>query len=42
MTAAAEAHRETHAPIAVHLEAGTGALDVLDLLCGELGSHRTG
>ena len=42
MTAAAEAHRATDAPIAVHLEAGTGALDVLDLLCGELGvpPHR--
>lgn len=42
MTAAAEAHRATGAPIAVHLELGTGALDVLDLLCGELGvpAHR--
>ncbi|MDV9176866.1 phosphotriesterase [Streptomyces sp. W16] len=42
MTAAAEAHRATGAPIAVHLESGTGALDVLDLLCGELGvePHR--
>ncbi|WP_405856327.1 phosphotriesterase [Streptomyces sp. NBC_01515] len=42
MTAAAEAHRATDAPIAVHLELGTGALDVLDLLCGELGvePHR--
>jgi 5-phospho-D-xylono-1,4-lactonase len=37
MTAAAEAHRATGAPIAVHLELGTGALDVLDLLCDELG-----
>jgi phosphotriesterase-related protein len=37
MTAAAEAHRATGAPIAVHLELGTGALDVLDLLCGRLG-----
>ncbi|MFG2501000.1 phosphotriesterase [Streptomyces sp. NPDC048441] len=36
MAAAAEAHRVTGAPIAVHLELGTGALDVLDLLCGEL------
>ncbi|WP_030660582.1 phosphotriesterase family protein [Streptomyces cellulosae] len=36
MRAAAEAHRATGAPIAVHLELGTGALDVLDLLCGEL------
>lgn len=42
MTAAAEAHHATDAPIAVHLELGTGALDVLDLLCGELGvePHR--
>ncbi|MEU7657915.1 phosphotriesterase family protein [Streptomyces lincolnensis] len=37
MRAAAEAHHATAAPIAVHLELGTGALDVLDLLCGELG-----
>ncbi|MFC8263439.1 phosphotriesterase [Streptomyces sp. NPDC057291] len=37
MTAAADAHGRTGAPIAVHLELGTGALDVLDLLCGELG-----
>ncbi|MGA4843517.1 phosphotriesterase family protein [Streptomyces sp. G45] len=36
MAAAAEAHRATGAPIAVHLELGTGALDVLDLLCGAL------
>ncbi|MFE6689443.1 phosphotriesterase [Streptomyces sp. NPDC057743] len=36
MTAAAEAHRATGAAIGVHLELGTGALDVLDLLCGEL------
>lgn len=36
MRAAAEAHHVTGAPIAVHLELGTGALDVLDLLCGEL------
>ncbi|MFC9244993.1 phosphotriesterase [Streptomyces sp. NPDC057136] len=36
MTAAAEAHHRTGAPIAVHLELGTGALDVLELLCGEL------
>ncbi|MFD5594231.1 phosphotriesterase [Streptomyces griseorubiginosus] len=42
MTAAAEAHHATGAPIAVHLELGTGALDVLGLLCGELGvpPHR--
>jgi phosphotriesterase-related protein len=37
MTAAAEAHRATGAPIAVHLELGTGAPEVLDLLCRELG-----
>jgi 5-phospho-D-xylono-1,4-lactonase len=37
MTAAAEAHHATGAPIAVHLELGTAALDVLGLLCGELG-----
>ncbi len=37
MRAAAEAHHATGAPIAVHLELGTGALDVLDLLCGESG-----
>jgi phosphotriesterase-related protein len=36
MTAAAEAHHATGAPVAVHLELGTGALDVVDLLCGEL------
>ncbi|WP_382466031.1 phosphotriesterase [Streptomyces noursei] len=36
MTAAAEAHRATGATIGVHLELGTGALDVLDLLCGAL------
>ncbi|MEU5434217.1 phosphotriesterase [Streptomyces sp. NPDC020719] len=36
MRAAAKAHRRTGAAIAVHLELGTGALDVLDLLCGEL------
>ncbi|MBE8470474.1 phosphotriesterase family protein [Streptomyces justiciae] len=42
MSAAAEAHHATGAPIAVHLELGTGALDVLDLLCGESGvpPHR--
>lgn len=37
MTAAAEAQRATGAVIGVHLELGTGALDVLDLLCGEWG-----
>lgn len=36
MRAAAEAHHRTGAPVAVHLELGTGALDVLDLLCGDL------
>ncbi|MFD7247321.1 phosphotriesterase family protein [Streptomyces massasporeus] len=42
MTAAADAHHATGATITVHLEMGTGALDVLDLLCGELGvpPHR--
>ncbi|MFE0172823.1 phosphotriesterase [Streptomyces sp. NPDC059002] len=42
MSAAAEAHHATGAPVTVHLELGTGALDVLDLLCGELGvpPHR--
>ncbi|NSC24192.1 phosphotriesterase [Streptomyces albus subsp. chlorinus] len=35
MAAAAEAHHETGAPIAVHLELGTGAAEVLALLCGE-------
>lgn len=37
MRAAAGAHHRTGVPIAVHLELGTGARDVLDLLCGELG-----
>ncbi|MEV0841098.1 hypothetical protein AB0I55_16260 [Actinocatenispora sera] len=37
MTAAAEAHHATGAPIAVHHEAGTAAPEVLDLLCGRLG-----
>lgn len=37
MKAAAEAHHATGAPIGVHLEAGTAALDVLDLLCDWLG-----
>ncbi|MEU8787683.1 phosphotriesterase [Streptomyces sp. NPDC048637] len=36
MAAAAEAQRATGAVIGVHLELGTGALDVLDLLCGSL------
>ncbi|MGV9775035.1 phosphotriesterase family protein [Streptosporangium sp. NPDC003464] len=33
MAAAAEAHHATDAPIGIHLEAGTAALDVLHLLC---------
>ncbi|SHH05547.1 phosphotriesterase family protein [Streptoalloteichus hindustanus] len=37
MAAAAGAHHATGAPIGVHLEAGTAALDVLDLLCGTHG-----
>lgn len=37
MAAAAQAHHRTGAPIAVHLELGTAALDVLDLLCDEHG-----
>jgi predicted metal-dependent phosphotriesterase family hydrolase len=37
MAAAAEAHHATDAPIGVHLEAGTAALDVLDLLCRTYG-----
>lgn len=37
MSAAAAAHHRTGAPIAVHLELGTAAADVLDLLCGTLG-----
>lgn len=42
LAAAAEAHHATGAPIAVHLELGTGALDVLDVLCGrfEVPPHR--
>lgn len=42
LAAAAEAHHATGAPIAVHLELGTAALDVLDVLCGNLGvpPHR--
>ncbi|MEU2083226.1 phosphotriesterase [Streptomyces albus] len=36
MTAAAEAHHATGAPVAVHLELGTGAVEVLDLLCDRL------
>ena len=36
MTAAARAHHTTGVPIAVHLELGTAALDVLDLLCDKL------
>ncbi|MFB6847043.1 phosphotriesterase [Streptomyces sp. NPDC056373] len=37
MAAAAEAHHATGATVTVHLEMGTGALDVVDLLCGRLG-----
>ncbi|MFD9127575.1 phosphotriesterase [Kitasatospora sp. NPDC059571] len=42
MAGAAEAHRATGAPIAVHHELGTAAEDVLELLCGDLGvpPHR--
>jgi 5-phospho-D-xylono-1,4-lactonase len=42
MAAAAEAHHATDAPIGVHLEGGTAAPDVLDLLCGryEVPPHR--
>jgi phosphotriesterase-related protein len=36
MTAAARAHHATGVPVSVHLELGTAALDVLDLLCGKL------
>ncbi|MGW5747768.1 phosphotriesterase family protein [Amycolatopsis sp. NPDC003861] len=36
MTAAAVAHEETGAPIAVHLELGTAGLETVDLLCGKL------
>jgi len=36
MTAAAHAHHATGVPITVHLELGTAALDVLDLVCGKL------
>ncbi|MFE0191163.1 phosphotriesterase [Streptomyces sp. NPDC058989] len=36
MAAAAEAQHATGAAIGVHLELGTGAPDVLELLCGEL------
>lgn len=36
LRAAAGAHHRTGSPVAVHLELGTGALDVLDLLCAEL------
>ncbi|MGW1377401.1 phosphotriesterase family protein [Streptomyces sp. NPDC002446] len=35
MAAAAEAQQATGAAIGVHLELGTGALDVLELLCGQ-------
>ncbi|WP_193511283.1 phosphotriesterase family protein [Streptomyces griseoloalbus] len=36
LSAAAEAHHATGATVAVHLELGTGALDVLELLCRRL------
>jgi phosphotriesterase-related protein len=36
LTAAAVAHQETGAPIAVHLELGTAALEVAELLCAKL------
>ncbi len=36
MTAAAIAHERTGAPIAVHLELGTAALETVELLCGKL------
>ncbi|MEV7095233.1 phosphotriesterase [Amycolatopsis sp. NPDC051045] len=36
MTAAAVAHQETGAPIAVHLELGTAALETVELLCSKL------
>ncbi|WP_329570069.1 phosphotriesterase family protein [Kitasatospora sp. NBC_01266] len=36
MTAAAEAHHATGAPIAVHHEHGTAAPEVVELLCGRL------
>jgi phosphotriesterase-related protein len=36
MTAAARAHHATGVPVSVHLELGTAALDVLDLLCDKL------
>lgn len=37
LTAAAVAHEETGAPIAVHLEHGTAGLEIAELLCG---THR--
>jgi phosphotriesterase-related protein len=37
MTAAAAAHQETGAPIAVHLELGTAGPETVELLCGKLG-----
>ncbi len=36
LTAAAVAHQETGATIAVHLELGTAGLEVAELLCGQL------
>ncbi|MCP2261684.1 phosphotriesterase-related protein [Streptoalloteichus tenebrarius] len=42
MAAAAHAHHATDAPIGIHLEGGTAALDALDVLCGTHGvaPHR--
>ncbi|GAA5157050.1 phosphotriesterase [Pseudonocardia eucalypti] len=37
MTAAAQAHHRTGAPVGVHLEHGSAAADVLELLCAGLG-----
>jgi predicted metal-dependent phosphotriesterase family hydrolase len=37
LTAAAVAHEETGAPIAVHLELGTAGLEIAELLCGTHG-----
>jgi phosphotriesterase-related protein len=37
LTAAAVAHEETGAPIAVHLELGTAGPEIAELLCGTLG-----
>ena len=42
MVAAARAHQETGAPIGIHLELGTAALDVIDLLCANLNVPPSG